>query len=162
VLYGQHGADPKYDYGTHFLFQGHEAGATGYVTRVNLDADPAHRVTLLHTSTTDGTALPDFDGSTWDPWAHKLLFTAELGANGGVWQAGSDLGSPMEDISAATGRAGFEGIQNDSAGNLIIVEDSGGATVPGTNAKLPNSFVYRFVPQRRDDLTHGKLQALQV
>src|SRR5690349_17732810 len=46
VLAGQRGADSNYDYGTHFLFQGHELGA-GYITRVNLDADFAHRVTLL-------------------------------------------------------------------------------------------------------------------
>ena len=26
VVKGQHGADPKYDYGTHFLYQGHELG----------------------------------------------------------------------------------------------------------------------------------------
>jgi secreted PhoX family phosphatase len=30
------------------------------------------------------------------------------------------------------------------------------------NAKNPNSFVYRFVPLNRSDLTRGKLQALQV
>ena len=47
VLRGLTGADPDYEYGTHFLIQGHEAGAAGYVTRVNLDADTAHRVTLL-------------------------------------------------------------------------------------------------------------------
>ena len=41
------GADPDYDYGTHFLFQGHEAGAPGSITRINLDADSAHRVTVL-------------------------------------------------------------------------------------------------------------------
>ncbi len=41
VLKNQHGADPHYDYGTHFLFQGHEGGVTvagttvkqGYLTR---------------------------------------------------------------------------------------------------------------------------------
>ncbi|TCO55705.1 alkaline phosphatase PhoX [Actinocrispum wychmicini] len=162
ILRGQHGADPTYDYGTHFLFQGHEAGATGYLTRINLDADPAHRVTLLATKTTSGAALPNFDGSTWDPWARKLLFTAELGNQGGVWQAAPDLGGPVQDISFALGRGGYEGIQNDSAGNLLIVEDVGGATVPGDKAKLPNSFVYRYVPHDRDDLTYGKLQALQV
>lgn len=161
VLHGQRGADPHYDYGTHFVFQGHEAGATGYLTRVNLDADAAHRVTLLSTATTDGKPLPDFDGSTWDPWARRLLFTAELGASGGVWQSTLD-GTRTEDISGALGRGGYEGIQNDSAGNLWVVEDSGGATVPGTNAKLPNSFVYRYVPSDKGDLTHGKLQALQV
>jgi hypothetical protein len=160
VLPGQKGADPSYDYGTHFLFQGHEGGAKGYITRVNLDADAAHRVTLLATTTTDGAALPNFDGSTWDPWARRLLFTAELGNSGGVWA--STLDGKAEDISAATGRGGYEGIQNDSAGNLLLVEDVGGATVSGDKAKNPNSFVYRFVPADRDDLGHGKLQALQV
>jgi hypothetical protein len=161
VLYGQHGADPHYNYGTHFLFQGHEAGATGYITRINLDADAAHRITLLATNTTDGKALPDFDGSTWDPWARRLLFTAELGANGGVWASTVDFPAQAEDISAALGRGGYEGIQNDSAGNLWISEDVGGSTVP-TSARIPNSFIYRFVPQAKDDLKHGKLQALQV
>jgi hypothetical protein len=41
------GADPNYYYGTHFLFQGHELGSPGYITRINLDADADHRVTLL-------------------------------------------------------------------------------------------------------------------
>jgi hypothetical protein len=162
VLHGQRGADPHYDYGTHFIFQGHEAGAGGYITRVNLDADPAHRVTLLATATTNGTALPNFDGSTWDPWAHRLLFSAELGNQGGIWQSTLDTPARVEDISSAFGRGGYEGIQNDSAGNVMVVEDVGGATVSGDKARIPNSFVYRFVPNDRGDLKHGRLQALQV
>src|SRR5438876_9617966 len=75
VLHGQRGADPHYDYGTHFVFQGHEAGATGLISRVNLDADSAHRVTLLATATTDGKPLPNFDCSTWAPWPRRLLST---------------------------------------------------------------------------------------
>ncbi|WP_322779672.1 alkaline phosphatase PhoX [Frankia sp. Cas4] len=162
-LTGQHGADPSYDYGTHFLFQGHENSKPGYITRINLDADAAHRVTLLATTDVAGNALPNIDGSTWDPWAKRLLFTAELGANGGVWQATPDIGSQVEDISASLGRGGYEGIQNDSAGNLWVIEDVGGTTIAGTFAKLPNSFVYRFVPVDKSDLTKGgKLQALQV
>src|SRR5262249_36615521 len=49
VLRGQSGADPSYDYGTHFMFQGHENGArgAGTITRINLDADGAHRVTVM-------------------------------------------------------------------------------------------------------------------
>src|SRR5437868_13805931 len=60
VLKNQTGADPNYDYGTHFLFQGHEIGGIvngqkeSYITRINLDADTAHRVTLL--ATTDSMA----------------------------------------------------------------------------------------------------------
>lgn len=161
-LNNQHGADPAYNYGTHFVFQGHEGGSPGYLTRINLDADAAHRVTLLATTDVNNVPLPRFDGSTWDPWAQRLLFTAELGNAGGVWQSTTDVNAQVQDISAALGRGGYEGIQNDSAGQLAIVEDAGGATVAGTNARIPNSFVYRFVPVNPGDLTKGKLEALQV
>jgi hypothetical protein len=161
---GLKGADPKYDYGRHFLFQGHEGGSPGYITRINLDADGAHRVTLLATADDKGTPLPTIDGSTWDPWAKRLLFTAEKGNQGGVWQATTDVPAKVRDISGALGRGGYEGIQNDSAGNLWIVEDVGGpAGTANPRAKQPNSFVYRFVPKDRKDLTKGgSLQALQV
>ena len=36
-LRGLHGADPNYNYGTHFLYQGHETGLAGYLTRINLE-----------------------------------------------------------------------------------------------------------------------------
>jgi hypothetical protein len=159
---GLPGASPVYDYGTHFLFQGHETGSPGYITRINLDADAAHRVTLLATADKDANPLPVFDGSTWDPWAQRLLFTAERGNAGGVWAA--DLGVPatVEDVSGALGRGGYEGIQDDSDGNLWIVEDVGGTNKPATTAKRPNSFVYRYVPAKPGDLKNGKLQALQV
>ena len=45
---------PDYNYGTHFLYQGHESVIAGYITRVNLDADAAHRVTLLADTLADG------------------------------------------------------------------------------------------------------------
>jgi hypothetical protein len=71
--------------------------------------------------------------------------------------------STVEDVSGALGRGGYEGVQNDSAGNVWIVEDVGGKTgATNTHAKRPNSFVYRFVPLDPRDLTKGKLQALQV
>jgi hypothetical protein len=164
VIDGLKGADPSYDYGTHFLFQGHEGGSPGYITRINLDADGAHRVTLLATADTTGASLPTFDGSTWDPWAKRLLFTAEFGAKTGVWQATLDVPAKAEDISGALGRGGYEAIQNDSEGNIWLVEDIGGARGTGanSNARQANSFIYRFVPTNRSDLTNGKLQALQV
>jgi hypothetical protein len=165
VLKGQKGPDTGYDYGTHFLFQGHESGKPGYVTRVNLDADAAHRVTVMATKDADGNALPDFDGSTWDPFAKKLLFTAEAGCKGGVWQ-GDPTYSPdgaLEDVSGALGRGGYEGVQTASDGSIWLVEDVGGAKA-GDNgkAKAANSYVYRFVPEKKNDLTQGRLQALQV
>ena len=163
VLQGQRGADPSYDYGTHFLFQGHEAGngGKGYITRINLDADVGHRVTLMANRDVLGNPLPVFDGSTWYPWAHRLLFTKEADNAGGVWQATLDVPSIVEDVSGVFGRGGYEGIQADSDGNLWIVEDVGGTTV--NNARQPNSFIYRFVPYDRSDLkAGGKLQVLTV
>jgi secreted PhoX family phosphatase len=120
-------------------------------------------VTLLATKTADGQPIPDIDGSTWNPFAKKLLFTVEAGAQGAVLQADPDLGGKVEDISNVFGRAGYEGIQADPAGNLWLVEDTGGASPSGTTAKDPNSFVYRLVPKDKNDLTKGgALQALQV
>ena len=164
VLKGQHGPDKAYDYGTHFLFQGHETGA-GYITRVNLDADPAHKVTLLATQDASGKPLPVFDGSVWNPFTQRLLFSAELGASGGIWEATPDFPSTVVDMAGIFGRGGYEGIQVDSVGQIWIVEDTGGKAGSGTlaTAKQPNSFVYRFVPKDRHDLSKGgRRQVLQI
>ncbi len=160
VLPGQHGADPAHRYGSHFLFQGHEGGVS-YVTRINLDADVAHRVTLIGTTGTSGS----LDGSTWNPFAQKLLFTGESsGGQGGMWQTGTDIGSSVTRVTAV-GFGGFEGVQADSDGNLWIVSDIGGAkgATLAKHARTPNSFIYRFVPAKRGDLlAGGKLQALRL
>ena len=163
VLRGLHGADPGYDYGTHFLFQGHELGSPGTITRINLDADPAHRVTVLANFDKDGAPLPVIDGSTWYPWSQRLLFSQEGNGSttGGIWQATPDYPSVAENLLGVMGRGGFEGIQADSDGNVWVVEDIGGATVAG--ARLPNSFIYRLIPNNKHDLRQGgQFQALQV
>jgi hypothetical protein len=158
------GADPNYYYGTHFLFQGHEGGAggAGYITRINLDADAAHRVTVLATKDAANSQITTIDGSTWDPWAQRLLLTTE-NTNAPTYAATPGYPSTVTDVSGALGRGGYEGIQDDSKGNLWIVEDIGGSNKAGATAsRRPNSFVYRYVPNRPGDLANGKLQALQV
>jgi hypothetical protein len=177
------GADPNYNYGTHFLFQGHEGGAggAGYITRINLDADAAHRVTLLATKDSSNNQITTIDGSTWDPWAKQLVFTTESTSNP-TYAATPGYPSTVTDVSGALGRGGYEGIQDDSAGDLWIVEDIGGSnkppagfasctngtppptpTVPQcTTARRPNSFLFRYVPVQPGDLANGKLQVLQV
>ncbi|MCX5477826.1 DUF839 domain-containing protein [Kaistia geumhonensis] len=171
VLEGQKGAAKGVRYGTHFVFQGHENGPKdaegityGALTRINLDADKAHRVTLMASKDVDGKPLPLIDGSAWDPFAKLLLLTSEEGKDGGVWMATVDFPSRVTDISAFTGRAAYEGVEIDKNGAIWLVEDEGGKGGPKTkNAKQPNSFVYRFVPADKTDLTKGgKLQALQV
>ena len=96
------GPTTDYDYGRHFLFQGHEMpnGNTNraYVTRINLDvAHPDHRITLL--TPVDANGLTNFnsiDGSTWDPFTRTLLFTQEAGnligtGTGGVIEMSGDF-----------------------------------------------------------------------
>ena len=157
------GAQHGYDYGTRFLFLGHVGGVDGAsdITRINLDADAAHRVTLLATKDSKGQPIAPIDGSTWDPWAKRLLFTTE-DETAPIYAATPGFPATVTDISGALGRGGYEGIQNDSAGDVWIVEDIGGPFKNGTTAKQPNSFIYRFVPATPGDLQHGKLQALQV
>jgi hypothetical protein len=157
------GADAGYDYGTDFLFQGHEGGAEGhgYLTRINLDGDAEHRVTVLATTDANGEPLATIDGSTWDPWARRLLLTTE-NEKAPTYAATVGYPSVVSDVSGALGRGGYEGIQNDSDGNLWIAEDIGGSNKPGTKARRPNSYLYRYVPRNPGDLEHGRLQVLQV
>ena len=168
------GPTPGYDYGRHFLYQGHENAADfAYITRINLDvSDPAHRITLLTPVGNDGkTHFGSIDGSTWDPFTRTLLFTQERGTSGGVIQLTTGFPAQIKTLDGILGKGGFEGIHPDNDGNLLIIEDSGGTSVPvdpanpasPKNARNPNSFVYRFVPYDRTNLfVGGKLEALQV
>ncbi|HYW69436.1 MAG TPA: alkaline phosphatase PhoX [Pyrinomonadaceae bacterium] len=168
------GPTPGFNYGRHFLYQGHENAADfAYITRINLDVnDPAHRITLLTPVGSDGkTHFGSIDGSTWDPFTRTLLFTQERGTGGGVIQVSAGFPAQVATLDGIIGKAGYEGIHPDDQGNLLVIEDTGGTSVPvdptnpssPKNARNPNSFVYRFVPYNRTNLlAGGKLEALQV
>ena len=168
------GPTAGYDYGRHFLYQGHENAADfAYITRINLDVtDPAHRITLLTPVGNDGkTHFGSIDGSAWDPFTRTLLFTQERGTSGGVIQLTAGFPAQVTTLDGIVGKGGYEGIHPDNAGNLLIIEDSGGTSVgvdpsnPSSpkNARNPNSFVFRFVPYDPTNLfVGGKLEALQV
>jgi hypothetical protein len=179
------GPTPGFDYGRHFLFQGHEnAGNLAHVTRINLDvSDRAHRVTLL-TPVNPTTGLTNFnaiDGSTFNPFTNTLLFTQETSASnngtGAVIQITPNWPPVVNTLEAFLGLGGYEGIHPDDKGTLYFAEDIGGssapagtlATIDGTpnvalrNARQPNSFMYRYVPNNPRRIEDGgKLQALQV
>ena len=90
-----------------------------------------------------------------------LLFTTE---NAGRRRLRGDPGLPVDRDGhlRLLGRGGYEGIQNDSAATSGSPRTSAARRPTGTNAKQPNSFIYRFVPATPTDLAGGKLQALQV
>ena len=169
------GPTQGFDYGQHFVFQGHENGSgLAYITRVNLDvADIAHKVTLLTPpdSVAGLTGFSSIDGSTYDPFTNTLLFTQEASTNGGVIQVSASWPPVVNTLYGILGRGGYEGIHPDDWGNLLIIEDVGGTSVhvdpndPNSPkvARQPNSFVYRFLPKDPSDLSlGGKLQALRV
>jgi hypothetical protein len=169
------GPTPKYNYGHHFLYQGHEAGGNlAYVTRINLDvSDPAHRITLLTPVGGDGlTHFNSIDGSAWNPFTKTFLFTQEgSGSTGGVVEVSTDFPATVKTRYGSIGRCGFEGVHTDNKGRIYFVEDTGGKLVSidpndvngPKYAKQPNSYIYRFIPYKRNNLdAGGKLQALQV
>jgi len=169
------GPTKNYDYGHHFLIQGHENGSDmAYVTRINLDVnDPAHRVTLLTPVGGDGlTHFNSVDGSAYDPFTKSLLFTQESsGTAGGVVEVSMDWPSQVTTHYGSIGRCGVEGIHTDNHGRVYLVEDTGGKGVSndqnninGTDkvAKQPNSYIFRFVPSQTHNLSAGRLEALQV
>jgi len=169
------GPVPGFDYGRHFLFQGHENGGNlAYVTRINLDVKAkAHKITLLTPVGADGlTNFNSIDGSTDDEFTKTLLFTQENGAQGGVIEISRTWPPKVRTLDGVFGKAGYEGIHPDDHGNVYVIEDVGGTSVsvdpndPNADPKLakqPNSFVYRLIPKNKFDLSKGgKLQALRV
>jgi secreted PhoX family phosphatase len=110
------------------------------------------------------TNFNSIDGSTYDPFTRATLFTQENGASGGVIEITVDWPVSVRTLDGILGKGGYEGIHPDDQGNLIIIEDAGGSSVAALGgARQPNSFVYRFVPVDRTNLSKGgKLQALQV
>ena len=165
------GPTAGFNYGRHFLYQGHENGAPfAYVTRINLDVPRGspQRITLLTPvdPAIGQTGFGSLDGSTYDPLTNTFLFTQEAGAAGGVIQLTVDWPVQVNSLDPFLGKAGYEGIHPDDKGNIYIVEDTGGTTshTPAiNNARQPNSFVYRYVPDNPTRLEDGgRLQALQV
>ena len=165
---GLKGADASYDYGTHFLYQGHENAATvngakqGYITRINLDADTDHRVTLLAAKDVTGAPIATIDGSTWDPFAERLILTTENPCCSDVLGDGG-LSVPGRGRLRRTRpwrlRRGPERLRRqplDRRGHRRREQARLG------EREVPEQLHLPLRPGAQGDLEHGKLQALQV
>ena len=81
--------------------------------------------------TLTATRSQTIDGSTWDPCAERLLFTTENPSAPTYSATASTTRRRSRTSPGSLGRGGYEGIQNDSDGNIWIVEDIGGAIKAG-------------------------------
>ena len=80
----------------------------------------------------DTTGRPDPDRSTASPGIRGRSGSCSRPRTRSAPTYAATLGVPsqVEDVSGALGRGGYEGIQNDSDGNIWIVEDIGGSNKP--------------------------------
>ena len=116
--------------------------------------------------------MPTIDGSTWNPWAHRLLFTAEKAT--AKYAATPAFPSSVTDLrrvrprrvrrdpdatTATSGSRRTSAARKAAAGSATC---SSSGTPPPQRSRVANSFLYRYVPDRSGHLANGKLQALQV
>jgi uncharacterized protein len=135
-----------------YLYRAHEVGSNGSVTVTDLQTGLS-RVLALRSD------WERLDGIAWTPWG--TIVTAEETSNAAfrdpaVPQAQAGLVYEIDPQTGATtprpavGSRSHEGLRFDSRGNFYGISE----TNPG--------YIYRFVPDRRGDLTSGQLYALKI
>lgn len=143
-----------------YLYRTHEVDSGGGVSVVDLCGDRGQRVLVQATDggpVTPG-ALPfgpsgrDLDGIVWTPWG-TILF-AEEDPLGRIYEIRLDPRDPMV-ASAVLDRANVgltchEGLEVGPDGSLYFINEQDGGSI------------FRFVPERRGDLSGGTLSALRV
>jgi len=140
-----------------FLYRTHEVSSNGAVTVTDL-------WTGVTTLVAKQSHYEGLDGIVWTPWG-TLLFAEERivasfpdpavpNAVGGLvyeWDPVTHVTTPRPAIGARS----HEGLRFDPQGNLYGISES----TPGVNG---SGAIYKFVPDRRGDLSSGQLYALKV
>lgn len=135
-----------------FLYRTHEVGRDGQVSETDLETGQTRVVAQRQ----DWERL---DGIAWTPWG-TILAAEETNTAafpdpavpqaqaGLVYEIDPETGAAV--ARPAIGSRSHEGLRFDPQGNLYGISE----TAPG--------FIYRFVPDRRGDLSDGQLYALKV
>ena len=135
-----------------FLYRTHELGSDGGVSVTDLRSGETH--VLVRRADWEG-----LDGIVWTPWG-TILFAEERGAAsrpdpdfpqataGLVYELDPAAGSVT--VRPAIGSRSHEGMRFDPQGNLY-----------GISERNPGA-LFKFVPDRRGDLSSGQLYALKV
>lgn len=141
-----------------FVYQAHEVGANGSLSVIDLETG----VTKTIAQRADWEGL---DGIVWTPWG-TILIAEETNAAafrdpqypaaraGLVYEVFPDAADPttVDSVVArpAIGSKSHEGMRFDAQGNLYSISER----TPG--------YIFRFVPDRRGDLSSGQLYVLKV
>jgi secreted PhoX family phosphatase len=137
----------RYLYRTHEVRSGAEYGTppSGAVSVVDLETGESR--ILAQDSTYDA-----LDGIRWTPWG-TILFAEEI-TGGRLLEIVLDKQDPMTAAAVIDrpmlGRMAHEGIEVGPDGSLYVIDEFNGGSI------------YRFVPDRRGDLSSGQLYALRI
>jgi secreted PhoX family phosphatase len=146
-----------------FLYHSHETPEDGMIS-----------VTDLQTGETRVLAQRAYwnrlDGLAWTPWG-TLLTGEEMRPartpstpDPRVPQAQAGLMYELDPVTGvdvvlpALGARSHEGMRIDPQGNVYGISE----TAPATAGRPPGGYIFRFVPDRRGDLTSGQLYALKI
>ena len=149
-----------------FLYHSHEVPTNGMVS-----------VTDLVTGETRVLAQRIYwdrlDGLVWTPW-HTLLTGEEMRPgrqpsvpDPRVPQAQAGLMYEIDPVTGedvplpALGARAHEGMRVDPQGNVYGISETAPTTVVNGVAR-PGGYIFKFVPDRRGDLTSGQLYALRI
>lgn len=161
-----------------FLYRTHETSPTPSSNNPNPSPSQVS-VTDLETNATRVLAeRPDwerFDGIVWSP--QKTILAAEevtkstvpdpqvpQAQAGLVYEIDPESGAAV--ARPAVGSRSHEGMRFDPQGNLYGISETNrgrnSSIEPGEPNSFTGGFIYRFVPDQRDDLSSGQLYALRV
>lgn len=152
----------RYLYRTHETYPGKDTHIDGTQGGALSAVDLETGITQLLATRSDWEEL---DGLTWTPWG-SLLFAEETdepqypdpqypnAKRGLVYELKLHRNDPMTaaDVKARPllGALRHEGIEFDQKGNVYLSSSNRG------------SFIYKFVPKKRGDMSRGKLYALRI
>jgi hypothetical protein len=140
-----------------FLYRTHEVGSNGAVTVTDL-------VTGVTSLAAQQSHYERLDGIVWSPWQTVLFAEEAVNASrrdpafpnalrGLVYEYDPSTGVAV--ARPAVGSRSHEGLRFDAQGNLYGISES----TQGVNG---SGAIFKFVPDRRGDLTSGQLYALKV
>ena len=138
-----------------FLYRTHEVGSNGQVSVTDLETN----TTRVLAQRLDWERL---DGIVWTPWRTILVAEETINstlkdpalptARGGhVYEIDPSTGAAV--LRAAIGSRSHEGLRFDPQGNLYGISEASPPT---------GGYIYKFVPDRKGDLSSGQSYALKI